>query len=75
MAICDTGGDLVSQAEHIPVHVGAMSWAAKEVIAYFGDDIRGDVFLLNDPYYGGSHLPDVTAIVPVFVDDQCLFGP
>ncbi len=74
MAICDTGGDLVSQAEHIPVHVGAMSWAAKEVIAYFGDDIReGDVFLLNDPYYGGSHLPDVTAIVPVFVDDQILF--
>ena len=74
MAICDTIGDLVSQAEHIPVHVGAMSWAAKEVIAYFGDDIReGDVFLLNDPYYGGSHLPDVTAIVPVFVDDQCLF--
>ena len=74
MAICDTIGDLVSQAEHIPVHVGAMSWAAKEVIAYFGDDIReGDVFLLNDPYYGGSHLPDVTAIVPVFVDAQCLF--
>lgn len=74
MAVCDAGGDLISQAEHIPVHVGAMSWAAKEVIEYFGNDIgQGDVFLLNDPYFGGSHLPDVTAIVPVYVNDRCLF--
>ncbi|MDP7392137.1 MAG: hydantoinase B/oxoprolinase family protein, partial [Alphaproteobacteria bacterium] len=74
MAICDGAGDLVSQAEHIPVHVGAMSWAAKEVIEYFVRDIHeGDVFLLNDPYYGGSHLPDVTVIVPVFVGGDCRF--
>ena len=74
MAICDGAGDLVSQAEHIPVHVGAMAWAAKEVIEYFGKDVHeGDVFLLNDPYYGGSHLPDVTVIVPVFVGGDCRF--
>ena len=74
MAICDGAGDLVSQAEHIPVHVGAMSWAAKEVIEYFVKDVhKGDVFLLNDPYYGGSHLPDVTVIVPVFVGGDCRF--
>ena len=74
MAICDQAGDLVSQAEHIPVHVGAMSWAAKEVIDYFKDNVnKGDVFLLNDPYYGGSHLPDVTVIVPVFVSGNCRF--
>ncbi len=74
MALCDGAGDLVSQAEHIPVHVGAMSWAAKEVIDYFGDDVAlGDIFLLNDPYFGGSHLPDVTVIVPVFVDGECRF--
>jgi len=74
MAICGADGGLLSQAEHIPVHVGAMSWAAKEVIDYFGADVHpGDVFLLNDPYFGGSHLPDLTAIVPVFVDGRCRF--
>lgn len=74
MALCDADGGLVAQAEHIPVHVGAMSWAAKEVIDYFGEDVlEGDVFLLNDPYFGGSHLPDVTVIVPVFVDAECAF--
>jgi N-methylhydantoinase B len=74
MALCAADGGLLAQAEHIPVHVGAMTWAAKEVIEYFGSNILpGDVFLLNDPYFGGSHLPDVTAIVPVFVDGACLF--
>jgi N-methylhydantoinase B len=74
MALCGADGGLLAQAEHIPVHVGAMTWAAKEVIEYFEDNIfPGDVFLLNDPYFGGSHLPDVTVIVPVFVDGNCLF--
>lgn len=74
MALCDSDGGLISQAEHIPVHVGAMSWAAREVIEYFGEDVfPGDVFLLNDPYYGGSHLPDVTVIVPVFSSERCMF--
>ncbi|MBL8700051.1 MAG: hydantoinase B/oxoprolinase family protein [Alphaproteobacteria bacterium] len=67
MAMTDAAGQLVAQADHIPVHVGAMPWAAKAVIARFGADIApGDAFLLNDPYHGGSHLPDLTAIQPVF---------
>ena len=66
-AICGEKGELVAQAEHIPVHVGAMPWATKAVLAAFAEDVYpGDVFLLNDPYFGGSHLPDLTAFVPVF---------
>ena len=73
-ALCDGQCRLVAQAEHIPVHVGAMPWAAKAVADYFGDDVHpGDLFLLNDPYHGGSHLPDVTAIVPVFVAGELAF--
>ena len=74
MAICAADGDLVAQAEHIPVHVGAMPWAARSLVEHFGTDVHpGDVFLLNDPYFGGSHLPDVTAFVPVFAGDRLLF--
>ena len=68
-AICDLDGRLIAQAEHVPIHVGALPYAAKAVTDYFGDDIHpGDVFLLNDPYHGGNHLPDLTAFVPVFRD-------
>ncbi len=73
-AICDAGVRLVAQAEHIPVHVGALTWALKEVVERFGDTVKpGDLYLLNDPYRGGSHLPDVTAFVPVFAGDRLLF--
>src|SRR3989442_10991265 len=66
-AICDPGGRLIAQAEHVPIHVGALPWAVASVRAFFGDTIRpGDVFLLNDPYHGNNHLPDLTAFVPVF---------
>lgn len=62
-------GKLVAQAEHVPIHVGALPMAARSVTAFFGDDIHpGDVFLLNDPYHGGNHLPDLTAFVPIFAD-------
>ena len=68
-AMTDGDCQLVAQAEHIPVHVGAMPWAAKAVTDYFGEDVHpGDLFIVNDPYLGyGSHLPDVTVFVPVFV--------
>src|SRR3979411_1510966 len=66
LAICDTGGRLIAQADHIPVHVGALPWATLAVEQRFGDVRPGDVILLNDPYHGGSHLPDLTAFVPVF---------
>lgn len=72
--ICDGAGRLVAQAEHVPVHVGALPFAARSVAeAFHGDTHRGDVFLLNDPYHGGNHLPDVTVFVPVFAGERLLF--
>lgn len=73
-AICRADGLLVAQAEHIPVHVGALPAGVDAVREAFGEDVNeGDVFLLNDPYFGGSHLPDLTAFVPVFVDGTLMF--
>src|SRR5215467_11215325 len=73
-AICDLEGRLIAQAEHVPIHVGALPFAAKAMTEFFGDDIhKGDVFLLNDPYHGGNHLPDLTAFVPVFEGDRPRF--
>src|SRR5436189_4717044 len=70
-AICDLDGRLIAQAEHVPIHVGALPYAAQAMTAFFKGDIHpGDIFLLNDPYHGGNHLPDLTAFVPVFQDDQ-----
>jgi N-methylhydantoinase B len=66
IAIVDGKCRLVAQADHIPVHVGAMPWAVRAVVDTFPEPRPGDVFLLNDPYHGGSHLPDLTAFVPVF---------
>src|SRR6201984_3798637 len=73
-AICDLDGRLIAQAEHVPIHVGALPYAAKAMTEFFGGDIhQGDVFLLNDPYHGGNHLPDLTAFVPVFEGDRPRF--
>src|ERR1700758_4241123 len=73
-AICDGQARLVAQAEHVPIHVGAIPWAVESVRDFFAERVRpGDVFLLNDPYHGNNHLPDLTAFVPVFVDGQVAF--
>ncbi len=73
-AILDGRCRLVAQGEGIPVHVSALPIAGHAVLDYFGDSIApGDVFLLNDPYFGGSHLPDLTVIRPVFVDGALAF--
>ena len=73
-AICDLDGRLIAQAEHVPIHVGALPFAAKAMTEFFRGDIhKGDVFLLNDPYHGGNHLPDLTAFVPVFEGDEPRF--
>jgi N-methylhydantoinase B len=65
----DGNGRLISQAEHIPLHVGGLPFAMKSVMDYFEGRVHpGDVILLNDPYHGGNHLPDLTAFVPVFVE-------
>lgn len=72
--ICDAAGRLIAQAEHVPVHVGALPYGARSVAEAFAGDIHpGDVFLLNDPYFGGNHLPDVTVFVPVFADGALAF--
>ncbi len=67
IALTDGRARLVAQADHIPVHVGAMPFAAQAVLDAFGATMRpGDCYLLNDPWHGGSHLPDVTIVLPVF---------
>ena len=67
-ALCDHQARLVAQADHVPIHVGAIPWAVESVSKAFEGRIRpGDVYLLNDPYHGNNHLPDLTAFVPVFV--------
>ena len=73
LAICDVSGRLIAQADHIPVHVGALPWAAKAVEARFSEVLSGDVILMNDPYHGGSHLPDITVFVPIFAGERRQF--
>ena len=73
-AILDADCQLVAQGEGIPVHVSALPVAGAAVRDYFGDNIsEGDLFILNDPYFGGSHLPDITIIKPVFFEGRLLF--
>ena len=73
-AILDGDCQLVAQGEGIPVHISALPVAGAAVRDYFGEDIHdGDLFILNDPYFGGSHLPDITIIRPVFHQGRLLF--
>ena len=73
-AILDADAQLVAQGEGIPVHVSALPVAGAAVRDYFGDTMaEGDLFILNDPYFGGSHLPDITIIKPVFHEGRLLF--
>jgi len=66
-ALFDPDGNLVANAPHIPVHLGSMGTSVKEVIRRRGIRMRpGDTYAVNDPYHGGTHLPDVTVITPVF---------
>lgn len=66
-AIFDQHGDLVANAPHVPVHLGSMSESVRTILAENKGNIRpGDVFMMNNPFNGGTHLPDVTVITPVF---------
>ena len=66
-ALFDGQGHLVANAPHVPVHLGSMGESVRSVIDTFEDDLApGDVFLLNDPYSGGTHLPDLTVVSPCF---------
>jgi len=72
-AIFDAEGQLCAQAAHIPVHLGSMAYAMSDIVSqqYWSS---GDMLILNDPYLGGTHLPDVTLIAPLFVQGSlCAF--
>jgi len=71
-ALFDQAGQLIAQAEHIPVHLGAMPHSVQAVIAELDDLSEGDAAILNDPFRGGTHLPDITLVSPIFWDGQCI---
>jgi N-methylhydantoinase B len=75
-ALFDSEGRMIAQAAHIPVHLGAMPVSVREAIQRL-NFAPGDVAILNDPFHGGTHLPDITLITPIFVeegDERRLFG-
>ncbi len=80
-ALFDTQGALIANAPHMPVHLGSMGESVRSIISARGDKrdgrglMRGDVYALNNPYNGGTHLPDVTVVMPVFDEheDSILF--
>ncbi|MDP1648190.1 MAG: hydantoinase B/oxoprolinase family protein [Rubrivivax sp.] len=67
-ALFDAAGHLIANAPHMPVHLGSMSESIKTVIARNPEMREGDVYVLNDPYHGGTHLPDVTVVTPVYLE-------
>lgn len=73
-ALFDAEGNLIANAPHIPVHLGSMGESIKEVLRRNEGTLRpGDVYAINDPYHGGTHLPDVTVVTPVFHEGELQF--
>jgi N-methylhydantoinase B len=70
-AVFDADGQLCAQAAHIPVHLGSMAYAMAGIVGQMAWH-QGDVVIVNDPFLGGTHLPDVTLIAPVFIDDELI---
>jgi len=68
-AVFDASGELCAQAAHIPVHLGSMAYAMRDIVQRM-EWQAGDMVVVNDPYLGGTHLPDVTLIAPVFLGNQ-----
>ena len=68
----DVRGEMVAQGPDLPIHLGSMPLAVKAVIRAWGTFEPGDVFIHNDPYFGGSHLPDVNVVMPAFHDGTLL---
>jgi N-methylhydantoinase B len=72
--VFDAAGQMVAQGPDLPIHLGSMPDAVRAVVAAFAPDVHeGDVFIHNDPYFGGSHLPDVNVVRPAF-HDKALLG-
>jgi 5-oxoprolinase (ATP-hydrolysing) len=70
-AIFDIEGNLIVNAPHMPVHLGSMGESVKQVVRDRRGTMKpGDAYVLNDPYHGGTHLPDITVITPVFAEDD-----
>ncbi|MFT4243246.1 MAG: hydantoinase B/oxoprolinase family protein [Acidovorax sp.] len=70
-ALFDAEGNLIANAPHMPVHLGSMGESIKTVIQRNAGSMQpGDVYVLNDPYHGGTHLPDITVITPVYLADE-----
>ena len=67
-ALFDAAGSLIANAPHMPVHLGSMSESIRTVINRNPQMRNGDVYVLNDPYHGGTHLPDITVVTPVYLD-------
>src|SRR6266403_3602331 len=65
-AIFDSGGNVIAMGDHMPVHLGSMPMSVRAAIESF-ELGPGDVAMLNDPFRGGTHLPDITLVAPVFV--------
>jgi len=70
-AVFDAHGELSAQAAHIPVHMGSMAYAMRDIVEQITWQ-AGDMVILNDPYLGGTHLPDVTVIAPLHVQDKLI---
>ncbi len=74
-ALFDEKGQLIAQAAHIPVHLGAMPLSVAAAVERFSHDLEpGDLIILNDPFHGGTHLPDITMVSPVFLPSNELIG-
>jgi len=73
-AVFDAHGQMVAQAAHIPVHLGAMPLSVAAALERFAGLADGDIVVLNDPYFGGSHLPDITMVPPVYARPDGLQG-
>jgi 5-oxoprolinase (ATP-hydrolysing) len=70
-ALFDAEGQLVANAPHVPVHLGSMGTAVRAIIERRGRDVQpGDTYALNDPFAGGTHLPDITVVTPLFADSS-----
>jgi 5-oxoprolinase (ATP-hydrolysing) len=73
-ALFDAAGNLIANAPHMPVHLGSMGESIKTVVRENAATMQpGDVYVLNDPYHGGTHLPDITVITPVYLDGKPTF--
>ena len=73
-AVFDASGNLIANAPHMPVHLGSMSESIRTIIEANPRLAPGEAYVLNDPYRGGTHLPDITVVTPVFLDGRPLTG-